>query len=96
MRALPLLPDETPSGFQRIAPLADCGNAVSRNADLDTFGFLNTDLTILLHRDPVGEWCGSDAVSRWEPTGHGMSDALLFDERGPIGRAIQTLIVSPR
>lgn len=93
MRTIPLLPDETPSGFQRIAPLADCGNAVSRNAEPDAVGFVNTDLTLVLHRDPVGEWLGTDSVSRWEPTGHGMSDSLLFDELGPVGRAVQVLLV---
>lgn len=95
MRALPLLADETPSGFQRICALADCGNAVSRNADADEASFVNTDLTIVLHRDPVGEWLGTDSVSRWEPSGHGMSDSLLFDEQGAVGRALQSLLVRP-
>jgi hypothetical protein len=95
MRALPLLPDEEPSGFQRICPLADCGNGVSRNGEVTDFAFVNTDLTVVLHRDPVGEWFGIDAVSRWEPNGHGMSDSLLFDRQGPVGRALQTLLVQP-
>lgn len=95
MRSLPLLPGEEPSGFQRICPLADCGNAVSRNSEVTDFAFVNTDLTILLHRDPVGEWFGMDSVSRWEPNGHGMSDSLLFDGSGPVGRALQTLLVRP-
>jgi len=88
-----LLPDENPSPFQRICPLADSGNAFSRNADIAEIGFINADLTILLHRAPVGDWLGMDAVSRWEPTGIGMSDSLLFDEFGPVGRALQSLIL---
>jgi len=56
---------------------------------------MNTDLTVLLHRDPDGEWLGTDSVSRWEPNGHGMSDSLLFDRHGPVGRALQTLLVQP-
>ena len=95
MRTLPILADEPGSGFQRICALADCGNAVSRNAEADEITFMNTDLTILLHRDPVGEWFGMDSISRWEPTGHGMSDSLLFDELGPVGRALQTLLLQP-
>ena len=95
MRTVPLLPDEEPSPFQRICPLADCGNAISRNAEPDTATYVNTDLTVVLHRDPVGEWLGSSAVSRWEPTGIGMSDALLFDEHGAVGRALQTLVITP-
>jgi hypothetical protein len=95
MRTVPLLPDEDPSPFQRICPLADCGNAISRNADPTKLAFMNTDLTVLLHRPPVGEWLGMDSVSRWEPNGIGMSDSLLFDDLGPVGRALQTLVIQP-
>jgi hypothetical protein len=93
MRTVPLLADEAPSPFQRICPLADCGNAISRNADPIPLTFVNTDLTILLHRPPVGEWLGMDSVSRWEPSGIGMSDSLLFDDEGPVGRALQVLSI---
>ena len=95
MRTVPLLADEVPSPFQRICPLADCGNAISRNADPLPLTFVNTDLTILLHRPPVGEWLGMDSVSRWEPNGIGMSDSLLFDDLGPVGRALQVLSIRP-
>lgn len=95
MRALPLLPDEEPTGFQRICPLADCGNAVSRNGEVSDHAFMNTDLTLLVHRVPEGEWFGLESVSRWESNGHGMSDSLLFDRHGPVGRALQTLLVQP-
>jgi hypothetical protein len=96
MRTVPLVLGEEASPFQRICALADCGNAISRNADPDDLAFMNTDLTVLLHRLPVGEWFGVDSVSRWEPSGVGMSDSLLFDEHGPVGRALQTLIIQRR
>jgi hypothetical protein len=95
MRALPLLPDEEPSPFQRICPLADCGNAFSRQGEPWEVGFVNPDLTVVLHRDPAGEWLGSDSVSHWQPEGVGLADALLFDDRGPVGRALQTLLLTP-
>ena len=95
MRALPLLPDELPSPFQRICPLADCGNAFSRNAEPVEVAFMNTDLTIVLHRPPEGEWLGMDSVSHWQSNLIGMSDSLLFDDRGPVGRAVQALILRP-
>src|SRR4051812_14825837 len=93
MRTVPLLPDEEMSPFQRISPLADCGNAFGRNAEPDRVQFINTDLLIALHRDPVGEWMGSRAGSTWQPTGIGLADALLFDDDGPVGRALQTLLL---
>ncbi|MEO1060324.1 MAG: thioesterase family protein [Actinomycetota bacterium] len=95
MRTLPLLPDEEMSPFQRICPLADCGNAIGRNADPDVVGFVNPDLTLVLHRAPVGEWLGSSSVSYWEPTGIGFADALLFDDEGVVGRACQTVLLTP-
>ncbi len=95
MRALPLLPDEQPSPFQRICPLADCGNAFSRHADPSQVAFMNTDLTIVLHRPPVGEWFGMDSQSDWHSNQIGMSDSLLFDDLGPVGRAVQALILRP-
>ncbi|MBX2882430.1 MAG: thioesterase family protein [Granulosicoccus sp.] len=95
LKTVPLLADETPSPFQRICPLADCGNAFSRNAEPDAITFVNPDLTLVLHRDPVGEWLGSQSAGYWEPSGIGMADALLFDELGVAGRAVQTLLLSP-
>jgi hypothetical protein len=95
MRTVPLLDDESPSPFQRICPLADCGNAFSRNGEPWDYTFVNPDLTIVLHREPIGDWLGASSVSRWEPTGIGMSDTLLFDERGAVGRAVQTLVITP-
>jgi hypothetical protein len=93
MRTVPLLPDEAVSGFARICPLADCGNAISRNAEPGPIAFLNTDLTVVLHREPVGDWFGMQSVSHWQDDGFGMSDSLLFDDRGPVGRALQSLII---
>lgn len=95
MRSVPLLPDEEPSPFQRICPLADSGNAIGRNAEPWEVAFVNPDLTLVLHRDPVGEWLGSRVSSTWEPDGIGLADALLFDADGAVGRACQTLLLTP-
>ncbi len=96
MKTVPLLVYESPSPFQRICPLADCGNAFGRNAEPAEVTFMNTDLTLVLHRDPEGEWLGTQSVGYWEPTGIGLADALLFDESGVVGRAMQTLILRHR
>lgn len=93
MRTLPLLEGEVPSAFQRLCPLADCGNGTSRNADLTEAMFMNPDITIAIHRLPEGDWLASRATSYWQSTGVGLSQATLFDQKGPIGTAIQTLVV---
>lgn len=96
VKTVPLLNDETPTPFQRICPLADCGNAFGRNAEPADVTFMNTDLTLVLQRDPQGEWLGTQSVGYWEQNGIGLADALLFDEQGVVGRAMQTLILRKR
>jgi acyl-coenzyme A thioesterase PaaI-like protein len=95
MRTLPLLEHEEPSPFQIACPISDCGNAISRNAGFDVAKFINPDITIALHRLPVSRWLASRAVSHWQPNGVGLSEATLYDKFGPIGMALQTLIVRP-
>ena len=92
---VPILADEEPTPFQRISPLADCGNGVSYNDYLDRVLFLNPDLEVSLHREPVGEWFCSKVRSHWQPDGTGLSDAELFDVAGPVGRAVQNLLLMP-
>lgn len=92
----PILADEEPSPFQKIAPLADCGNGISYNGPLGPMSFVNADLTMSLHREPVGDWFASRSVSHWQRSGIGMSDSELFDVDGPVGRATQGLVLARR
>lgn len=93
LRAPALLVDETPSPFQSLCPLADCGNGISRNLDLDEMSFVNPDLTIALHRPPQSEWLASRAISHWQSNGIGLAHATLFDETGVVGVALQSLLL---
>ena len=95
MRTLPIVDGERCTPFQRLCPLADCGNGISRNSTFDVATFVNPDLTVNVFRLPESEWLASSALSFWEPTGIGMSQAQLFDTRGPIGYALQSLIIRP-
>ncbi len=94
--AVPLLPGEEPSPLQRVLAAADSGNGVSAALDWARYLFINVDLSVHLHRMPEGEWVCLDAVTLPEPNGIGMADTRLLDERGPIGRAAQTLLVADR
>jgi Thioesterase-like superfamily len=92
----PLLAGEEPSPLTRLLVAADSGNGVSAALPFDRWLFINTDLTVHLHRQPAGEWVCLDAVTFAAPDGVGLSDTALFDERGLIGRAAQTLLVDRR
>ena len=93
---VPLLPEEEPTPLQRVLVAADSGNGVSVTLDWSRYLFINVDLTVHLHRMPVGEWVCLDAETFPEPTGVGMADSRLLDESGQIGRAVQTLLVAKR
>lgn len=92
----PLVAGETPSPAQRAAAASDFGNGISRVVDWNDFLFVNTDLTVHLHRDPEGEWIGLDARTVLQPDGTGLAVSALHDERGAVGVALQTLYVDRR
>lgn len=92
----PLVAGEEPTPLQRTLVVADVGNGVSASLDFRRFLFINVDLTAQLERMPEGEWIGIDAVTLPQPSGVGSSDSVLFDRRGRIGRALQTLLISER
>lgn len=93
---VPVVAGEEPSPFQRVVAAADFVNGLSGVLPFDRWTFINPDLTVTLHRLPVGEWVALDAVSRLEPSGVGTAEAELFDERGRLGRCVQTLLVEGR
>jgi hypothetical protein len=92
----PLVEGEEPTPLQRVLVAADSGNGVSAALDARRYVFINTDLTVHLLRMPVGEWVCLDARTYPEPNGVGLADTALYDERGRIGRAAQTLLVRAR
>jgi hypothetical protein len=87
---------EEPTPLQRTSAAADFGNGVSRLLDFATHVFINPDLTVSLSRAPVGDWIGFDVVSRLSSDGYGQAESLIFDPSGPVGRAVQSLIVELR
>jgi hypothetical protein len=93
---VPVVAGETPTALQRVAAAADFGNGVSRVLDFETHVFINADLTVALARLPVSEWIGFDVVSRLSDNGFGQAESLIFDTTGPVGRAVQSLLVEPR
>ena len=92
----PLVEGEEPSPLARVLAAADSGNGVSATLDWRRYLFINVDLTVHLHRMPAGEWVCLEAITLPEPNGVGIADTALHDERGPIGRATQTLLVGER
>jgi len=93
---VPLVEGEPVHPFERVAVAADFGNGVSRIVDFEQLLFINPDLTVHVHRLPEGEWVCLDAHTRIGPNGVGVAASDLYDERGPIGNALQSLVVDVR
>ncbi|MEK6807084.1 MAG: thioesterase family protein [Pseudomonadota bacterium] len=92
----PLVLGEAPTPLQRVMTAADSGNGVSLCLDLRHYSFVNPDLTVYLHRAPVGEWVCLDARTIPQGGGRGITDTRLLDEQGEIGRSNQSLIIEAR
>jgi hypothetical protein len=93
---LPVVAGQEPTPLQRVMAAADFGNGVSAIAPFAELTFINADLTVHLHRHPAGEWVCLDSVTRLGEHGSGLAVSDLYDETGPIGRSLQSLLVDRR
>jgi hypothetical protein len=93
---VPIVLGEEPSPLQRLAAAGDFGNGISAELSWNEYMFINPDLTLYVSRPPVGEWICVQAQTRIAPGGIAISDGVLYDERGAVGRATQALLVSRR
>lgn len=91
-----LLPGVPPSPLVRAVAAADFANGLSRVLPFDEWTFVNTELTVHLHREPAGEWVGLDARTVCSAAGIGLSTGVLHDREGPVGTCAEALFVEPR
>jgi hypothetical protein len=92
----PLLAGEETSPLQRLAAAGDFGNGISAVLSWDHHVFINPDLTLYVEREPVGDWIGLQSETRVASGGVGISESVLYDQRGRVGRATQALLVARR
>jgi hypothetical protein len=93
---VPLVAGEHASTLQRLAAAGDFGNGISSSLSWDEYVFINPDLTLYIERPPAGEWIAVEARTIIPADGIGVSEGVLYDERGRVGRATQALLITPR
>jgi len=76
--------------------LLDTANGIVVRESPEKWLFPNVDLTLHLHRQPVGPWVGLDIQVTFGGDGLGLTDTVLHDVRGPVGRLAQVLTLRPR
>ena len=93
---VPLVEGEPVSPLCRVLAAADSCSGISSALDFRHWIFINTDLTVHLHRMPEGEWILLDAETIPERHGVGMCWGVLSDQQGVLGRTLQSLFIAPR
>ncbi|MBB3179264.1 thioesterase family protein [Variovorax sp. Sphag1AA] len=93
---VPMVQDTPTSPAMRACAAADFGNGLSWVLPAQRYLFSNADLSVHLMRQPVGEWIGVAAETQADGAGTGTALSRLYDEQGPIGVAIQTLVLRER
>lgn len=91
---VPVVAGEAVYPLSRVLAAADFGNGISWILHRgEGWMFINPDLTVYLHRLPATEWVCLEASTAVEPHGVGLAESRLWDERGPIGRSLQSLLL---
>jgi len=96
MRPPVLVDGEVMSPLQRLLACVDSASGVSAMLDVREWAFLNTELTVHVLREPVGEWICLDAVTVLGPGSVGVATSTAYDELGPVARSAQALLVQRR
>lgn len=92
----PLIADEPTLGVDRMAAAGDFGNGIASVLSWAEHVFINPDLTLYLEREPVDEWVALQSEMRVLDGSVAVAESVLWDRRGRIGRAVQSLLVGPR
>ncbi|MDF1606048.1 thioesterase family protein [Nocardioides sp. YIM 152315] len=96
MRSPGLVEGEPISPVQRLLACVDSASGVSAALDVRQWGFLNTELSVHVLREPVGEWVCLDAETTLSDGATGVATSAVYDERGLVARSAQALLVVPR
>lgn len=91
---LEMVEGQPTSSFVKLMGMVDTMNGlVVRQERKFTHAFPNVDLQIHLYRIPSGKWLGLDVQQQYGADGIGLTSAVLHDEKGPFGQAVQILTV---
>jgi hypothetical protein len=90
---VPVVAGEATTPMMRLAAASDFGNGLSWTLPRDRWLFINPDLTAHVTRPPDGDWVCLQSVTVPGEQGVGLAESALFDHRGRIGRAVQSLLL---
>ena len=80
----PLVGGEPSPPFSRSATGVDYTSPIANGAETG-LDFINSDVTLYLHRAPVGEWIGYEVTDHQSAEGVALGHCRLHDVKGPVG-----------
>jgi hypothetical protein len=90
------LVDDVPiTPWMRAALAADFASPFANSGDKG-LGYINTDITLYLHRLPRQEWIGFEVVNHQANEGIAVGECFLYDKEGPIGTSTVTGLAQRR
>ena len=92
---VPLLPGEPLAGVPLLMTCVDSASGVSAALDPAEWSFMNTEITVHVLREPVGEWVCVSAETTLGSGSVGIATASVHDEKGLVARSTQALLVEP-
>jgi hypothetical protein len=90
-----LIEGEPLTPFQRVAVMSDISSPFAHGSS-NGLNYINTDVTLYLHRLPKTEWIGVDAMDHQASDGVATGVVRLYDVEGPIGTASTTALAQRR
>lgn len=70
--------------FERAAVASDFASPLAHSGSAG-LSYINSDVTLYLHRAPIGEWIGFEKTDHQSARGVAVGECRLYDTDGPIG-----------
>jgi hypothetical protein len=89
-----LVDGEPLTPFGRVALAADFASPYANSGE-NRLSYINSDVTVYLHRPPIGEWIGFEVVNHHATDGIAIGECWLYDPVGAIGTATVAALARP-
>jgi hypothetical protein len=83
------------TAFTRVALAADFASPFANSGDKG-LAYINSDVTLYLHREPRGEWIGFEVINHQATDGVAIGECWAYDVEGPIGTTTVAALAQAR
>ncbi|MGI9665890.1 MAG: thioesterase family protein, partial [Acidimicrobiia bacterium] len=95
-QTVPLIEGEQADPANLLGLFGDLGSGIGAIESFTTLLGINTDLTVYAARRPQGDWIGLESMVISHGRGLGMTDSLIYDASGFVGKANQSMFFDRR